>query len=209
MAYTPSHNFNSTSVNEIMSLGFKDQKVIDAIISTKRADFVTQEYKKYADNDYYLSYCDDRFLQARHTLVSMFLNMNYNYGQSVAAIGVGTGYLAVLLAKIFKKVSVLETEKDYKEMLLQNTKLFKNIKLAEDLQNLNNNCDFIIVENFLTYTHKELAQKLNEDGFILYIEQEKGVNYLFLEDKKGNKTKLDVLIAAPLKELKQNDEFVF
>ncbi len=209
MAYVPSHNFNSTAINEIMSLGFKDEKVIDAIVSTKRADFVSQEYKEHADNDYYFSYCDDRFLQARHTLVSVFMSINYNYEQSVATVGAGTGYLAVLLAKVFNKVSALESKEEHKKDLVKNTKPFKNVKLAENLQELSGNYDFVIVENFLTHTKKELAQKLNENGTLIYIEQEKGVNFLFLEDKKGNKTKVDALIAAPLKEQQLTNEFIF
>ncbi len=209
MGYTPSHNFNSVAVNEVMSLGIKDENVINAIAHTERATFVPINLKSFANNDYYLKYSQDRFLQARHTLAVMISSIKYSSNSKVAVIGAGTGYLPTVFSKIFKNVCAVESNKIYEAELTKNTKNVKNISIAKNLNESFNECDFIFIENDLGYSAKELKLKLSEEGKLLYIKQEKGVNFIFLEDKKGNTTKIQQLIAYPDIKKQPSEDFIF
>ena len=132
---------NDTSIikvkNYIRTFNVIDEKVLDAICSTNREDFVPKYYKSFAFTDIPipLDHGQSMLLPSVEGLLLQSLKLNVN--DNVLVVGSGSGFLAACLSKLVRNVTAIDIFQDFitKSKAVCQTNMINNIEFIQrDIQ---------------------------------------------------------------------------
>lgn len=89
-----------------------DQRVLDAISSTPREDFVPEEYKNLSFADTNIPLGHDQVMMTPILEAKLLQALNVQSTDTVLEIGTGSGFLTAVLAKLAKQVQSVEIYED-------------------------------------------------------------------------------------------------
>lgn len=107
-------------VKELISLGVKDVKVIDAIRKVERDKFVPSEFRDFAWSDKPLPIGYGQTISQPFIVAIMTQMLNLQPDMQVLEIGTGSGYQAAILAQLCKHVYTIERIKPLAEFANSN-----------------------------------------------------------------------------------------
>ena len=88
--------------------GVIDPKVVDAFLSVNRELFAPEEYKDIAYMDGIIPISEGQEMMPPKTVGKILQALDIKTYESVLQIGAETGYISALLAKLAKKVDIIE-----------------------------------------------------------------------------------------------------
>ena len=95
-------------VLELVEMGIKDKRVLDAIFKTPRHYFVREENLAKAYGNYPLPIGEDQTISQPYTVAFMLEALELNKTDKVLEIGTGSGYNAAVLSLLVKQVYTIE-----------------------------------------------------------------------------------------------------
>jgi protein-L-isoaspartate(D-aspartate) O-methyltransferase len=93
---------------EIIGGGIKNQRVIDAVLATKRHEFVAAKYRDQAYLDMSLPIGGQQTISSPFIVSYMTESLDPQPGDKVLEIGTGSGYQAAILSPLVKEVYTIE-----------------------------------------------------------------------------------------------------
>ncbi|MHC2993975.1 MAG: protein-L-isoaspartate(D-aspartate) O-methyltransferase [Candidatus Atribacteria bacterium] len=120
----------SMVVNQLQSRDITDSKVLQAMLTIPRHQFVDEHIRESAYKDYPLSIGEGQTISQPYIVALMTQLLELKGGEKVLEIGTGSGYQAAVLAEIVKEVYTVEI---YESLSKKSEKLindlgYKNIK---------------------------------------------------------------------------------
>jgi protein-L-isoaspartate(D-aspartate) O-methyltransferase len=89
----------------------KEKEIFDAFCKIDRADFIPQEFQKYAYQDYPISIGFGQTISQPLVVAFMLNLLRLQRGQKILDIGFGSGWSTTLIAEIIKEGKVIGIEK--------------------------------------------------------------------------------------------------
>ena len=114
----------SMVVNQLKNRDIIDSKVLQAMFTIPRHQFVDQRIAGSAYNDYPLSIGEGQTISQPYIVALMTQLLELKGNEKVLEIGTGSGYQAAVLAEIVKEVSTIEI---YKSLSNKSDKLLKDL----------------------------------------------------------------------------------
>ena len=93
---------------ESLSARIKDQRVIDAITRTPREIFVPSQARDLAYEDVPVSIGHQQTISQPYIVAMMLASLELQGHESVLEVGTGSGYQAILLAQLARRVVTVE-----------------------------------------------------------------------------------------------------
>ena len=150
-----------------------DQRLIKAFQEVKRENFITKEFINEAYGDYPLPIGHEQTISQPTTIMLMTEALELKSTDKVLEIGSGSGYQAVLISKLAKKVVSIEIIKDLVLFAKENIKN-SNIKNVEIIHGDGSNgyeksapYDKIIVTAACPKIPEALIEQLRDSGIIV------------------------------------------
>jgi len=150
-----------------------DQRLIKAFQEVKRENFITKEFINEAYGDYPLPIGHEQTISQPTTIMLMTEALELKSTDKVLEIGSGSGYQAVLISKLAKKVVSIEIIKDLVLFAKENIKN-GNIKNVEIIHGDGSNgyeksapYDKIIVTAACPKIPEALIEQLRDSGIIV------------------------------------------
>ena len=150
-----------------------DQRLIKAFQEVKRENFITKEFINEAYGDYPLPIGHEQTISQPTTIMLMTEALELKSTDKVLEIGSGSGYQAVLISKLAKKVVSIEIIKDLVLFAKENIKN-GNIKNVEIIHGDGSNgyeksapYDKIIVTAACPKIPEALIEQLKDNGIIV------------------------------------------
>ncbi len=94
--------------NDLIGRGIKDKRVIEAMRSIPREEFIPAEYRDQAYRDGPLPIGQNQTISQPYIVALMTQELKTNPDCEVLEIGTGSGYQTAILSKLAKKVSTIE-----------------------------------------------------------------------------------------------------
>ena len=94
--------------NTIIKRGITDLKLINAIMSVPREEFVMDEWKNFAYKDHPLQIGHQQTISQPYIIAYMLNLLDIQEHESVLEIGTGSGYQTAILAELAKEVFTVE-----------------------------------------------------------------------------------------------------
>ena len=129
-------NFDQARYNmieqQIRTREVLDQRVLDALASLRREDFVPPAYRRLAFADAPIPIGHGEVMMAPSIEARMIQSLQIGAGDNVLEIGTGTGYVTALLARLGAWVVSVEIHPDLSAMAAQNLERagIENVTLA-------------------------------------------------------------------------------
>lgn len=116
--------------SQIIQRGIKEEKVIEALKSIDRKDFVPHAYQEYAYDDGPISIGYGQTISQPYIVALMTELLELKGNERVLEIGTGSGYQTAILAKIVKEVYTVERIVELLNIAKKNLEKYKfpNIK---------------------------------------------------------------------------------
>jgi len=114
----------SMVVNQLKNRDIIDSKVLQAMFTIPRHQFVDQYIAESAYNDYPLSIGEGQTISQPYIVALMTQLLELKGNEKVLEIGTGSGYQAAVLAEIVKEVYTIEI---YKSLSNKSEKLLKDL----------------------------------------------------------------------------------
>lgn len=102
-------------IDRLISMGIKDRKVLDAIFTVKREEFVSEEMRKYAYENNALPIDCSQTISQPYTVAFMTELLKVKKGMKILEIGTGSGYQAAILKELGADVYSVERIKELYE----------------------------------------------------------------------------------------------
>jgi len=160
----------SMVVNQLQSRDITDIKVLQAMLTVPRHQFVDEHIRDSAYNDYPLSIGEGQTISQPYIVALMTQLLELKGGEKVLEIGTGSGYQAAVLAEMVKEVytvEIYESLSKKSENLLNNLG-YKNIqfKVGDGYYGWEEHAPFdaIIVTCAADHIPPHLLQQIREDG---------------------------------------------
>jgi len=160
----------SMVVNQLQSRDITDIKVLQAMLTVPRHQFVDEHIRDSAYNDYPLSIGEGQTISQPYIVALMTQLLELKGGEKVLEIGTGSGYQAAVLAEMVKEVytvEIYESLSKKSENLLNNLG-YKNIhfKVGDGYYGWEEHAPFdaIIVTCAPDHVPPQLLQQIREDG---------------------------------------------
>jgi protein-L-isoaspartate(D-aspartate) O-methyltransferase len=157
-------------LNQLQSRDITDIKVLQAMLTVPRHQFVDEHIRDSAYNDYPLSIGEGQTISQPYIVALMTQLLELKDGEKVLEIGTGSGYQAAVLAEIVKEVYTVEIYKSLskKSENLLNNLGYKNIhfKVGDGYYGWEEHAPFdaIIVTCAPDHIPPPLLQQIREDG---------------------------------------------
>ena len=160
----------SMVVNQLQSRDITDIKVLQAMLTVPRHQFVDEHIRDSAYNDYPLSIGEGQTISQPYIVALMTQLLELKGGEKVLEIGTGSGYQAAVLAEMVKEVytvEIYESLSKKSENLLNNLG-YKNIqfKVGDGYYGWEEHAPFdaIIVTCAPDHIPPSLLQQIRVDG---------------------------------------------
>lgn len=111
-------------VSQLKSRDIVDSKVLQAMLTVPRHEFVDERIRESAYNDYPLSIGEGQTISQPYIVALMTQLLNLKGEEKVLEIGTGSGYQAAVLAEIVKEVYTIEI---YESLSKKSEKLIKDL----------------------------------------------------------------------------------
>ena len=111
-------------VNQLQSRDITDSKVLQAMLTVPRHQFVDLRIRESAYNDYPLSIGEGQTISQPYIVALMTQLLELKGGERVLEIGTGSGYQAAVLAEIVEEVYTVEI---YESLSKKSEKLIKDL----------------------------------------------------------------------------------
>jgi protein-L-isoaspartate(D-aspartate) O-methyltransferase len=126
--------------NQVRVVGLVDERVMSAMLSIPRHEFVSKKYREVAYSDAELPISDERLIARPEMLAKLLDASNIRKDDIVLEVGCGTGYASHIIASIAAKVvavdnckkSINKATKIARELEVQNIECF----YQDDLTNI-------------------------------------------------------------------------
>ncbi|MBN2167573.1 MAG: protein-L-isoaspartate(D-aspartate) O-methyltransferase [Marinilabiliaceae bacterium] len=179
---------------QIINRGITSQKVVDAMLTVPRHEFVPEEYKHLAYNDSPLPIGYNQTISQPYIVGYMTEKLELNKNQKVLEIGTGSGYQAAILSQLANSVYTIEIIKPLGETARERlTKLKYNnvkVKIGDGYKGWKQYApyDAIIVTAAPESVPLPLIEQLKDGGtMIIPIGPQGSTQYLQLLEKKDGK----------------------
>jgi len=110
--------------SQLKSRDIIDSKVLQAMLTVPRHQFVDEHIKESAYNDYPLAIGEGQTISQPYIVALMTQLLELKGGEKVLEIGTGSGYQAAVLAEIVKEVYTVEI---YESLSKESEKLLKDL----------------------------------------------------------------------------------
>jgi len=157
-------------VNQLQSRDITDIKVLQAMLTVPRHQFVDENIRESAYNDYPLAIGEGQTISQPYIVALMTQLLELKEDEKVLEIGTGSGYQAAVLAEMVKEVytvEIYESLSKKSENLLNNLG-YKNIhfKVGDGYYGWEEHAPFdaIIVTCAPDHVPPHLLQQIREDG---------------------------------------------
>jgi protein-L-isoaspartate(D-aspartate) O-methyltransferase len=97
---------------QLIPRGISDEKVLNAFRKVPRHEFVREDLRQAAYNDYPLPIADNQTISQPYMVALMTESLKLKGGEKILEIGTGSGYQAAILAELAKEVYTVERFKD-------------------------------------------------------------------------------------------------
>jgi len=161
---------HSMVVNQLQSRDITDIKVLQAMLTVPRHEFVDENIRESAYNDYPLAIGEGQTISQPYIVALMTQLLELKEDEKVLEIGTGSGYQAAVLAEMVKEVytvEIYESLSKKSENLLNNLG-YKNIhfKVGDGYYGWEEHAPFdaIIVTCAPDHIPPHLLQQIREDG---------------------------------------------
>ena len=114
----------SMVINQLQSRDIIDSKVLQAMLTVPRHQFVDERIKDSAYNDYPLAIGEGQTISQPYIVALMTQLLELKGGERVLEIGTGSGYQAAVLAEIVKEVYTVEI---YESLSKKSENLLNNL----------------------------------------------------------------------------------
>ncbi len=160
----------SMVVNQLQSRDIIDSKVLRAMLTVPRHQFVDERIKESAYNDYPLAIGEGQTISQPYIVALMTQLLELKGGERVLEIGTGSGYQAAVLAEIVEEVYTVEI---YESLSKKSEKLMKDLGYRNIHFNIGDGYygweeyapyDAIIVTCAPDYVPQHLLQQIRDDG---------------------------------------------
>ncbi len=160
----------SMVINQLQSRDITDSKVLQAILTVPRHQFVDQRIVNSAYNDFPLSIGEGQTISQPYIVALMTQLLELKEGEKVLEIGTGSGYQAAVLAEIVEEVYTVEI---YESLSKKSEKLltdlgYQNIKfkVGDGYHGWEEHApyDAIIVTCAPDHVPPSLLQQIKDDG---------------------------------------------
>ena len=160
----------SMVINQLQSRDITDSKVLQAMFTVPRHQFVDPRIREAAYNDYPLSIGEGQTISQPYIVALMTQLLELKGGEKVLEIGTGSGYQAAVLAEIVKEVYTVEI---YESLSKKSEKLlmdlgYQNIKfkVGDGYHGWEEYApyDVIIVTCAPDHVPPSLLQQIKDDG---------------------------------------------
>ena len=160
----------SMVINQLQSRDIIDSKVLQAMLTVPRHQFVDPRIRESAYNDYPLSIGEGQTISQPYIVALMTQLLELKGDEKVLEIGTGSGYQAAVLAEIVKEVYTIEI---YESLSKKSEKLlndlgYRNIKfkVGDGYYGWEEHApyDAIIVTCAPDHVPPSLLQQIREDG---------------------------------------------
>jgi protein-L-isoaspartate(D-aspartate) O-methyltransferase len=157
-------------VNHLQSRDITDIKVLQAMLTVPRHQFVDEHIRDSAYNDYPLSIGEGQTISQPYIVALMTQLLELRGNEKVLEIGTGSGYQAAVLAEIVKEVYTVEI---YESLSKNSEKLIKDLgyrniyfKIGDGYYGWEEYApyDAIIVTCAPDHVPPQLLQQIREDG---------------------------------------------
>jgi len=118
-------------INELLEMGIKNEKVINAIRKIPREKFVAEDQKDYAYENIPLSIPSNQTISQPYTVAYMIELLEIKRGNKILEIGTGSGYNATLLKTLAGKNGEVYSIEIIEELNLQAKENLKNAKIKD------------------------------------------------------------------------------
>ena len=160
----------SMVINQLQSRDITDSKVLQAILTVPRHQFVDQRIVNSAYNDFPLSIGEGQTISQPYIVALMTQLLELKEGEKVLEIGTGSGYQAAVLAEIVEEVYTVEIYESFSkksEKLLTDLG-YQNIKfkVGDGYHGWEEHApyDAIIVTCAPDHVPPSLLQQIKDDG---------------------------------------------
>jgi protein-L-isoaspartate(D-aspartate) O-methyltransferase len=160
----------SMVVNQLQSRDIIDSKVLHAMLTVPRHQFVDERIQESAYNDYPLAIGEGQTISQPYIVALMTQLLELKGGEKVLEIGTGSGYQAAVLAEIVDEVYTVEI---YESLSKKSEKLLKDLgyrnihfKIGDGYYGWEEYApyDAIIVTCAPDYVPPHLLQQIRDDG---------------------------------------------
>lgn len=160
----------SMVLNQLRSRDILDSKVLQAMLTVPRHQFVDEHIRESAYNDYPLSIGEGQTISQPYIVALMTQLLKLKKGEKVLEIGTGSGYQAAVLAEIVEEVYTIEI---YESLSKKSEKLlndlgYRNIKfkVGDGYHGWEEHApyDAIIVTCAPDHVPPSLLQQIKDDG---------------------------------------------
>ena len=160
----------SMVVNQLQNRDIIDSKVLQAMLTVPRHQFVDERIKESAYNDYPLAIGEGQTISQPYIVALMTQLLELKGGERVLEIGTGSGYQAAVLAEIVEEVYTIEI---YESLSKKSEKLIKDLgyrnihfKIGDGYYGWEEYApyDAIIVTCAPDYIPPQLLQQIRDDG---------------------------------------------
>lgn len=160
----------SMVVNQLQNRDIIDSKVLQAMLTVPRHQFVDERIKESAYNDYPLAIGEGQTISQPYIVALMTQLLELKGGERVLEIGTGSGYQAAVLAEIVDEVYTVEI---YESLSKKSEKLIKDLgyrnihfKIGDGYYGWEEYApyDAIIVTCAPDYIPPQLLQQIRDDG---------------------------------------------
>ena len=114
----------SMVINQLQSRDIIDSKVLQAMLTVPRHQFVDEHIRESAYNDYPLAIGEGQTISQPYIVALMTQLLELKGDEKVLEIGTGSGYQAAVLAEIVKEVYTVEI---YESLSKESEKLLKDL----------------------------------------------------------------------------------
>ncbi len=163
-------------VQEIVDMGIKDQRVVEAIKKIPRENFVEEKYKKYAYGNYPLPIPEGQTISQPYTVAFMLELMELKKGEKILEIGAGSGYNAAVMSDVVgEDGEIISIEINDKLVEFANNNLkktgIKNVKIikGDGSKGYENGApyDKIIITADCPHMPEKLFEQLKDGGIMV------------------------------------------
>ena len=160
----------SMVINQLQSRDITDSKVLQAMLTVHRHQFVDPRIRESAYNDYPLSIGEGQTISQPYIVALMTQLLELKGDEKVLEIGTGSGYQAAVLAEIVKEVYTIEI---YESLSKKSEKLLTNLgyqnikfKVGDGYHGWEEHApyDAIIVTCAPDHVPPPLLQQIRDDG---------------------------------------------